>query len=49
MLFGRFGSTAAANIIGNMIDTHCEVTYFVSAAIIALCFVMSFVIAKKQI
>jgi hypothetical protein len=48
MLFGRFGSTAAANVIGNLIESYCEVTYLSSAAIALICFVISFAITKKS-
>lgn len=46
MLFGRFGSTASANVIGNIIDDYCEATYFFSSAVVLLCFMLSFLIAK---
>jgi len=44
MMMGRLGSALSSNLIGNLIETNCELTYYLFAGIIFVCFAISFVL-----
>jgi hypothetical protein len=40
MLVGRFGSTVSSNILGNLLDEYCYLTYNICAVVALICFGM---------
>jgi len=42
MMFGRLGSALSSNFIGSLVESNCEMTYYLYAAIMFLCLVVSF-------
>jgi MFS transporter, VNT family, synaptic vesicle glycoprotein 2 len=48
MLFGRLGSVASSNFIGFMIDKNCELTYYLYAGLMFICFLASFIIPDSK-
>lgn len=44
MLFGRLGTALSTNIIGFLLETSCELTYYIFSGIVLLCFTVSFVL-----
>lgn len=34
MLFGRFGSAIASNLIGYLLETNCEVTFYLFGSLV---------------
>lgn len=44
MLFGRLGSVITSNFIGNFIEVYCEFTHYTLASLVAVCFMISFLL-----
>ncbi|XP_055531778.1 synaptic vesicle glycoprotein 2B-like [Wyeomyia smithii] len=48
LMFGRLGGVLGANMLGLMLDTHCEWTFEISGLILLLCAVLSFFIPNTK-
>ncbi len=48
MLFGRLGSVSSVNFIGAMIDEKCEITFYLYAGLMFICFLVSFIVPDSQ-
>ncbi|XP_058058028.1 synaptic vesicle glycoprotein 2B-like [Anopheles bellator] len=46
LMFGRLGSVVGANIVGILLDSHCELTFWISGVSLIGCAVLSFFIPK---
>ncbi|XP_052865707.1 synaptic vesicle glycoprotein 2B-like [Anopheles cruzii] len=44
LMFGRLGSVVGANIVGILLDSHCELTFWISGVSLIACAVLSFFI-----
>ncbi|XP_053698215.1 synaptic vesicle glycoprotein 2B-like [Sabethes cyaneus] len=44
LMFGRLGGVLGANMLGLMLDTHCEWTFAISGFVLLLCTILSFFI-----
>lgn len=48
MLFGRLGSVSSVNFIGAMIDENCEITFYLYAGLMFVCFLVSFIVPDSR-
>ncbi|XP_041780215.1 synaptic vesicle glycoprotein 2B-like [Anopheles merus] len=44
LMFGRLGSIVGSNLVGFLLDTHCELTFWISGLLLVGCGVLSFFI-----
>ncbi|XP_058839965.1 synaptic vesicle glycoprotein 2B-like [Topomyia yanbarensis] len=49
LMFGRLGGVVGANMLGMLLDTHCEWSFGMSGAILMICTVLSFFIPNINV